>query len=74
MQNILFGSLILTSIALIVSIILQSKGAGLGGLTGVDTGGVFTARRGIEKILFWVTIIFSVLFFILAISTVIISR
>ncbi len=73
MKTILDGALILTSIALVVSIILQSKGAGLGGLTGNDAGGVFTARRGIEKTLFWVTVIFSVVFFILAIATVIIS-
>jgi preprotein translocase subunit SecG len=73
MINILDGGLILTSIALVVSIILQSKGAGLGGLTGSDAGGVFTARRGIEKTLFWVTIVFSVLFFALAITLVIIS-
>jgi preprotein translocase subunit SecG len=63
-------ALIITSIALITSVILQSKGAGLGGLTGADTGGIFTARRGIEKILFQVTIGLSVLFFILAIATV----
>jgi preprotein translocase subunit SecG len=65
--------LILTSIALVTSIILQSKGAGLGGLTGGDAGGVFTARRGIEKTLFLVTIVFSVLFFGLAITTVILA-
>ena len=59
--------------ALVISIILQSKGAGLGGLTGSDSGGVFTARRGIEKTLFWVTIVFSILFFILAITSVIIA-
>jgi preprotein translocase subunit SecG len=62
-------ALIITSIALILSVILQSKGAGLGGLTGGDTGGIFTARRGIEKVLFRVTIILSVLFFTLAIAT-----
>ena len=73
MTNILDGALILTSIALVASIILQSKGAGLGNMTGADAGGVFTARRGIEKTLFWVTIVFSVLFFALAISLVIIS-
>jgi preprotein translocase subunit SecG len=65
-------ALIITSIALIASVILQSKGAGLGGLTGADTGGIFTARRGIEKVLFRVTIGLSVLFFTLAILTVII--
>jgi preprotein translocase subunit SecG len=73
MENILSGALILTSIALVTSIILQSKGAGLGGLTGGDAGGVFTARRGIEKTLFVVTIVFSVLFFGLAITTVILA-
>ncbi len=65
--------LILTSIALIASVILQSKGAGLGGLTGADSGSVFSARRGIEKTLFRVTIVLSVVFFALAIATVIVT-
>ncbi|MFL7814352.1 MAG: preprotein translocase subunit SecG [Anaerolineales bacterium] len=65
--------LIITSVALIASVILQSKGAGLGGLTGADTGGVFSARRGIEKTLFRVTIGLSVLFFGLAIASVIVT-
>jgi len=63
-------SLIIVSIALIVSVIMQSKGAGLGGLTGADTGGIFTARRGVEKTLFYVTIVLSVIFFVLAIVSV----
>jgi preprotein translocase subunit SecG len=66
-------ALIITSIALILSVILQSKGAGLGGLTGGDAGGIFTARRGIEKILFRITIVLAVIFFILAIAGTIIS-
>ncbi len=70
MQIYLDIALIITSIALIISVILQNKGAGLGGLTGADTGGIFTARRGIEKVLFRVTIGLSVLFFILAIMSV----
>jgi preprotein translocase subunit SecG len=73
MTQFLHIALIITSIALVASIILQSKGAGLGGLTGNDAGGVFTARRGIEKTLFWVTIIFAVLFFALAITSVILA-
>jgi len=63
-------AMIITSIALIASVILQSKGAGLGSLTGADSGGIFTARRGIEKILFRLTIVISIVFFILAIVTV----
>jgi preprotein translocase subunit SecG len=69
----LFIALIITSIAIIISIILQSKGAGLGGLTGADTGGVFTARRGIEKTLFRVTIGLSIIFFLLCIATVMVT-
>lgn len=74
METVLNISLIIISVALIISVILQSKGAGLGGLTGADTGGIFTARRGVEKTLFWITIGLSVIFFILAIATVIIRK
>lgn len=70
MERFLNIALIITSVALIISVILQSKGAGLGGLTGGDTGGVYTARRGIERTLFWVTIVLSAIFFILAIASV----
>ncbi len=66
-------ALIITSIALIASVILQSKGAGLGGLTGGDSSGFVTARRGIEKTLFRVTIGLSVLFFGLALATTIVT-
>ncbi len=74
MEKYLDVALIITSIALIASVILQSKGAGLGGLTGGDTGGIFTARRGIEKTLFRVTILLGALFFILAIATVMVVK
>jgi preprotein translocase subunit SecG len=67
-------ALIITSIALIVSVILQNKGVGLGGLTGADTNNVFTARRGIEKTLYWITIGLSALFFVLVLTTVVITK
>ena len=70
MGNVVDIALVLVSVALITSVILQSKGAGLGGLTGADTGGIFTARRGVEKTLFYVTIALGVLFFVLAILSV----
>lgn len=70
MEDYLDIALIITSIALIFSVVLQSKGAGLGGLTGGDIGGVFSARRGIEKTLFKATIVLGFLFFLLAITTV----
>jgi len=66
-------ALIIISVLLILSVIIQSKGAGLGGLTGADTGSIFTARRGVERTLFWVTIVLSVIFFVLVIALLIIA-
>ncbi len=74
METTIEIGLIITSIALIASVILQSKGAGLGGLTGAESGTVFSARRGIERTLFFVTIGLSVLFFILAILAILVYR
>lgn len=62
---------IILSIAMILAILFQSKGAGLGGLTGGDTGGVYRARRGVERTLFLITIVLSALFFLVAILNVI---
>ncbi|MCC7362244.1 MAG: preprotein translocase subunit SecG [Anaerolineales bacterium] len=58
---------------MIAAIILQSKSAGLGGLTGGDTGGVFRARRGVERTLFFITIGLAAAFFLIAILNVILS-
>ena len=69
METFLYVAIIITSIGLVASVILQSKGAGLGGLTGVETGGVYTARRGVERTLFWVTLALSILFFVLVLVT-----
>jgi preprotein translocase subunit SecG len=73
MKTYLEIGLIIDSVALIISVIMQSKGAGLGGLTGADTGGVYSVRRGIERTLFYITIGLSVLFFILAILAIFIK-
>jgi preprotein translocase subunit SecG len=65
-------AMVIISIALIAVIILQSRGAGLGGLTGGDMGGgSYHARRGIERLLFNLTIVLSVVFFLLAILNVV---
>ena len=74
MKTYLDIALIITSISLIICVVLQSKGVGLGGLTGTDTGGIFTARRGIEKTLFYITIGLAVLFFILTLVLVVVVK
>ncbi len=73
MELFLNLAMIILSIALIAAIILQSKSAGLGGLSGGDTGGVFRARRGVERTLFYITIGLSVAFFLVATVAVIIA-
>lgn len=66
---------IILSISLVAAIILQSKGAGLGGLTGgSEGGGVFRARRGVEKLLFNITIGLAIAFFITAVINVILTN
>jgi len=67
-------SMIIISIVLIISILLQSKGIGLGGLAGGDSGGVYTQRRGIEKVMFYITITLSVVFIILALLSVVLTK
>lgn len=65
-------AMMLVSIAMIVVILLQSRGAGLGGLSGGDYGGGgYHVRRGVERLLFNVTIGLSIVFFTLAILNVI---
>jgi preprotein translocase subunit SecG len=74
METYINIGLIIISVLLILSVILQSKGAGLGGLTGADTGSVFTARRGVERTLFRLTIVLSVIFFVLVVVQVFLTN
>ncbi len=74
LQSYFYIALIITSIALIASVILQNKGIGLGGLSGSETSNVFSTRRGIEKTLFWITIVLSAVFFILTLVTIYIGN
>jgi len=60
---------IIVSLALIVTILLQAKGAGLGGIFGGE-GGIYKSRRGVERTLFNVTIGLVVIFFIVSVATV----
>jgi len=66
---------IILSVALIAAIVLQSKGAGLGGLSGgSEGGGVFRARRGVEKLLFNITIVLAIAFFVTAVINVVVTN
>jgi len=63
LQFIMIGSAIL----MIISILLQQRGATLGAGFG-SSGELYTTRRGVDKNLFEVTIVFAVIF-ILSILT-----
>ena len=63
MTNILLIGQMLVSIALMASILMQARGAGLGATFGGDSS-VYRSRRGIEKRLFQFTIILAILFVI----------
>ena len=52
---------ILISIALMASVLLQARGAGLGATFGGDSS-VYRSRRGIEKRLFQFTVVLGVAF------------
>lgn len=59
---------IILGIAVIVFILLQVRGAGLGSaFGGSSAGSVFKTRRGVERLIFNITIVFVVLFSVLAI-------
>lgn len=61
-RTILTITQIVFSIALIVFILMQSKGAGLSEVFG-GSGNFYTSKRGVEKFLHIATIITAILFF-----------
>jgi preprotein translocase subunit SecG len=66
--DILLVGQLLISVALIASILLQSRGAGLGATFGGDSS-VYRSRRGIEKRLFQFTVVLAALFIVFSIAS-----
>ena len=74
MQDALEIIQILTSVTLIVVIVLQAQGQGLGGLFGGgDSMGITKTRRGLERTLFQVTVGLSIAFLLNAIIQLLIQ-
>ena len=67
MSSILTFTQILISALLIITILIQQKGSGLGSAFGGDSGNIYSTRRGAEKILFYATTILAVLFIAIAV-------
>jgi len=68
MQTYLHVAQIVISVALILAILFQVRGGGLGGIFG-QTETVFRTKRGVEKTLFQLTIVLAVLFITISIIT-----
>jgi preprotein translocase subunit SecG len=64
---------IVISVALIILILLQAQGTGMGSLFGGSDSGIYTTRRGVEKTLFNLTIVVSLAFFMVAILNVLVA-
>ena len=66
MQTFFNVTQIVLSVALVMVILIQVRGGGLGGIFGqADT--VFRTRRGLERRLFQLTIVLMVLFIVISI-------
>ena len=57
-----------SAILLVVVILLQQKGSGLGAAFG-GSSNIFSTRRGIDKVLFRATIVIAVIFFGVAVAS-----
>ncbi|EKE19974.1 MAG: hypothetical protein ACD_8C00073G0002 [uncultured bacterium] len=64
---------LIVSVLLVVSILLQSRGSGLSGAFGGDFGGYYT-KRGLEKFLFYVSMILGFIFIALSVVIVMIAN
>ena len=75
MQDAFQIASIVMSILLIILILLQVKGGGLGSLLGGEAGGgIARTRRGLEKTLFQVTVGLATAFLIISIMAVIVYK
>ena len=61
---------IIVSLVLILLILLQQRGTALGSAFGSEAG-FYATKRGLEKKIFWATIVFAILFIVLALLNLI---
>ena len=72
MQTYLNVAQIVLSIALVLAILLQVRGGGLGGIFG-QPDSVYRTKRGVEKTLFQLTVALAVLFIIISLIALVAS-
>ncbi|TAK27935.1 MAG: preprotein translocase subunit SecG [Chloroflexota bacterium] len=60
---------IVLSVVLVVVVLMQTKGSGIGGIFGAETS-VFRTRRGVQKTLFQFTVALAILFVVVSLLSV----
>jgi len=71
--NVFLGiAQLVLAVALIVAVLVQSKGEELGGVFG-GAQSVYQTRRGVDRLLFTITVFLAIAFFVLAVVNVIVS-
>jgi len=73
MEKYLIVIQIIVAIFLIISILVQQRGTALGSAFG-GGGEFYGTRRGVQKKIFWGTVILGALFIILALLNLVLSR
>lgn len=63
--------MVVVAVMLMATILLQQRGAALGGAFGGNSG-VYRSRRGVEKLLYRLTIILAIIFIALSITLLIV--
>lgn len=66
MNKIIINSFqIVTALILVFLVMIQAKGGGLGSTFG-GAGGFYRSKRGLEKIIYFITIFMAIVFFLLS--------
>lgn len=72
-KTILFIVEIVVSVLLVIMILMQQKGSGLGNVFGGGGGEVYRSKRGAEKFLYNFTIVLAVIFVANSVAIAILS-
>jgi len=74
LKTILFVLQIAVPVCLMVCILVQQKGTALGSAFGGEGGGFYVKKRGLEKKIFWASIVLGALFLIVSLFNLFILR
>lgn len=74
MKTFFYGAELIVAIILIALLVVQARGGGLGGIFGGSGTPTFRTRRGVERTVFRLTIVFAAVFILVAIVAVWVVR